>query len=81
MALRENERRILSEIAHRLSEEDPTLAQQLASFTADDPQGQLPHEYTPRAQTRRWVWAGVAAGLALIVALLVVLMLISAPAG
>ncbi|GAA3741801.1 hypothetical protein HDA32_003387 [Spinactinospora alkalitolerans] len=37
MALRENERRILAQIEHRLSQDDPELAGHLTSFGADDP--------------------------------------------
>ncbi|GAB3213081.1 DUF3040 domain-containing protein [Marinactinospora thermotolerans] len=37
MALRENERRILAEIEHRLSEDDPELAGRLSSFGEGDP--------------------------------------------
>ncbi|PSL00112.1 Protein of unknown function (DUF3040) [Murinocardiopsis flavida] len=57
MALRENERRILAEIEHRLIEDDPELAESLASFASDAADS----ESVLRLGWKPWVVCGIIA--------------------
>ncbi|CAM4325154.1 hypothetical protein GCM10009799_46540 [Nocardiopsis rhodophaea] len=69
MALREYERRILAEIEHRLSEDDPDLAGYLRTFNADVPSSV---DTTPRLGWRPWAVFGLVslAVIALLTALI-----------
>ncbi|GAA3729470.1 DUF3040 domain-containing protein [Salinactinospora qingdaonensis] len=70
MALRENERRILAQIEHHLTEDDPELAGHLTSFGADDP------AFMRAAMGAGWKpWAVCAAIGAAVIGLLIVLFL------
>ncbi|ASU83774.1 DUF3040 domain-containing protein [Nocardiopsis gilva YIM 90087] len=69
MALREYERRILAEIEHRLSEDDPDLAGNLRTFNADAP---LSADAKPGPGWRPWAVFGLVslAVIALLMALI-----------
>lgn len=79
MALRENERRILSEIARRLSAEAPGLARQLSSFTPEGGPPETSEPPEPQQHTRWWPWVVCGLAAALVSTVLVVLLTISAP--
>ncbi|MFC7328590.1 DUF3040 domain-containing protein [Marinactinospora rubrisoli] len=76
MALRENERRILAEIEHRLGEDDPELADRLAAFGASDD----PFRYDDLDDGASWKpWAVCGAIAALLVGLLVMVFAMTPP--
>ncbi|RCV50405.1 DUF3040 domain-containing protein [Marinitenerispora sediminis] len=78
MALRENERRILAEIEHRLSEDDPELAERLSAFGTDDPFAEDgPEGVEDGAGWKPWAVCGAIA--ALLVGLLVVVFAMTPP--
>lgn len=69
MSLRENERRILAEIEHQLSTDDPELAEALASFDGGD-------RFSSEEIAETWKpWAICAAIASVVAGLLVVLFL------
>ncbi|MBB6171466.1 hypothetical protein HNR23_001526 [Nocardiopsis mwathae] len=72
MALREYERRVLAEIEHRLSEDDPDLAGYLRTFNAEAPTPPEPPE-RPGLGWRPWAVCGLVslAVIALLLALIV----------
>lgn len=71
MALRENERRILAEIEHRLIEDAPDLAERMASFTPEE--GDT--ESVLRLGWKPWAVCGVIA--ALVITMLTVLFVLT----
>ncbi|TDQ53405.1 DUF3040 domain-containing protein [Actinorugispora endophytica] len=76
MALRENERRILAEIEHRLSADDPELAGHLTSFGEDDPT--FAAERGAGGGWRPWLVCGA---IALVMAGLLVVLFLATPDG